>query len=156
MKSPNDPITPDEWLLRRVHLSSFKLPLGSGLQYGSFVPRGKKSRCPDDTGISLYRAVCLPAAESVLAGIEDEVKRRQNGVVRVMVSEISALGLEVVIEHDAPDDPAAGIPGHVVIPQLTGAAWEDPEKKRRLKVVIERLAEIAGRPENVLVMPSAE
>lgn len=154
MKSPTDPITPDEWLLRRVHVSSFKQPLGSGLQYGSFVPRGKKSYCPDDTGISLYRAECLRGAECILAGIADEAKRRQNGVVRVRVSALYELGLEVLIEHDDPDDPTAGIPGHVVIPQLTGPAYEDATKKPRLKVVIERLSEIAGQPENVLIIPA--
>lgn len=154
MKTPDEPISPDEWLLRRVHANSFLQPLGTGLKSSAFVPRDDRSKNPDTTGISLYRAECVPRPESVLGAIQDESKRRKNGVVRVSVRDIHALGLRVVREDDQNPDVRLRIAGHVVIPELSSGAYSDLGQKPRLKVVIARLAEKAGERENVLILPT--
>lgn len=54
MKSEDDPITDDEWLLRRVRVEKFrtnKLPVVSP---NAFEPR-IRGRDPDGDGISLHR-----------------------------------------------------------------------------------------------------
>jgi hypothetical protein len=153
MKPPDEPISTDEWLVRRVHVNTFLKPLGTGLQDGAFVPRGEGSQRPDRTGISLYRLDCLVTPSDALASIVDEEKRRKTGLVRVSVSDIYRQSLSVKIEHDDNEDEALRIPGHVVIPELSFTCYADKTKKARLKVVIHELTKIGGDNANVLVWP---
>jgi hypothetical protein len=58
MKSEHDPITDEEWLLRRVRKEQFRTEKTPIISPNAFEPR-IKGQDPDTDGISLYRAQCL-------------------------------------------------------------------------------------------------
>lgn len=108
MKPESSPIDDDEWLLRIVFEDRFR-PDGVSLSPRTFEPR--EGRSPDTDGISLFRESCLDKPADVLA-ILPEDKKPKNGVVRIKVSLLKALGFTVEPKKDEK------LPGHVVVPQL--------------------------------------
>ena len=58
LKDENDPITPDEWFLRRVHCDKFRTDKTPLISPNAFEPR-IKGRDPDKDGISLFRCAVL-------------------------------------------------------------------------------------------------
>lgn len=143
MKEESDPITDDEWLLRRVHRD--RMPGGS-VTDAAFAPR-IKGRDPDTNGISLYRESCLDDPFDILATVADD-KRNAVGIVRVSVARLKALGLSVRSDHDD------RVKGHVVIPELNASDYE--AKKSAFTYVKLQLSEQANEPDNILKRPSEE
>jgi hypothetical protein len=63
MKHEFDPVTDDEWLLRRVHRQYFRNDPNLLISPSAFEPR-VKGREPDVDGISLFRLACLAMRQS--------------------------------------------------------------------------------------------
>lgn len=147
MKPETDPISDDEWLLRRVPMDRFrthKLPVVSS---NAFEPRvGPKAREPDIDGISFYREACLSNPEAILSMLTPE-KQAQYGIVRVRVAFIKSLSMSIEIK---PDD---RILGHVVIPEMNSARYEDKQIKVSIKQIMLKLAEEASKDENIVRQP---
>jgi hypothetical protein len=144
MKSETDPITGDEWLLRRVRVEKYqtnKVPIVSP---NAFEPR-VKGREPDTDGISLYRAACLSDPSEVLATVAPE-RRHEYEIVRVRVSALESLGLSV---QSMPDE---RIKGHVVIPELNATAYS--AEKARFTPIKLQLATEASKAENIVRQPN--
>jgi hypothetical protein len=143
MKSEVDPITDDEWLLRRVHRERFRTDRVPVISPNAFEPR-VKGRDPDTDGISLYRAACLADSAQVLATIAPQ-RMREFGIVRISVSFLKSLNLSV---QSRPDERVAG---HVVIPQLN--ARDYASNKAQFTPIKEKLATEASKEENILRQP---
>lgn len=147
MKSETDPITDDEWLLRRIWHERFRPDqLGCVVSPNAFAPRlrGPKVREPDIDGISLYRLSCLSTAEDVLTPVRQN-RRHLYAVVRIPASFVRSLKLTL---QPLPDP---HVKGQVVIPELNADDYER-DSKTWLPVLL-KLAEEAGRPENILIRP---
>ncbi|MDW8224283.1 MAG: hypothetical protein RMJ82_15180, partial [Gemmatales bacterium] len=135
MKHEQEPISRDEWLLRRVHVQYFRPGRFTVISPNAFEPR-LRGRAPDTNGISLFRAACLPSPEELLNAITPD-KRKDYGVVRISVEFIKSLGLSVV------SLPVPDLPGHVVIPELNASAYA--ADKSRFTPMKMRLAEAASQ-----------
>ncbi len=145
MKAETDPITDDEWLLRRVRVEQFrtdKLPI---ISPNAFEPR-IKGRDLDTDGISLYRAACLADPSEALATVAAD-HRHENGIVRIPVSWLRSLGLTVKSKSDS------RIKGHVVIPELNAADYKSD--KARFTFIKEQLAIAASQAENIVRQPGS-
>jgi hypothetical protein len=147
MKAETDPITDDEWLLRRVRVEQFRTDKVPIISPNAFEPRGVKARDPDTDGISLYRAACLVDPSEILATIPPE-RRHECGIVRIAVSSLRSLRLSVVSK---PND---RIKGHVVIPELNCADYV--ADKARFTPIKERLAVMASADENIVKQPERD
>src|SRR4051812_39735784 len=115
MKSEDEPITDDEFLLRRVHRDRFPSEKVPFVSPNAFEPR-IKGQDIDSDGISLYREACLEKADEILADVSEQ-KRRDAGIVKVSVAFIRSLGMTV---KPSP----TGIKGHVVLPELNAAEYK--------------------------------
>lgn len=71
VKQESDPITPDEWLIRRVHLDQFRTGKDPYVSPKAFRPRVNGDQ-PDTDGISLFRLTCLRDEHDILEMIADE------------------------------------------------------------------------------------
>ena len=143
MKAETDPITDDEWLLRRVRHDQFRTDDLPVISPNAFQLR-LKGREPDTRGISLHRESCLANPEDVLATISED-KRPGTGIVRIPVSLLRSLGISAVIELDD------RVLGHVVIPQLNSADYA--LDKARFTPIKLRLATVASQPGNIVKAP---
>ncbi len=143
MKNEADPISEEEYLLRRVHEDRFKNDRNSTHSQGAFEPR-TTGRDQDKEGISLYREDCLNDPSQVLETMAPE-KRGKSGVVRVPVSALKAMGLSVVPSKDE------RVPGHVVIPELNSIEYA--AKKAEFTPVLKELAQIASLDDNICLRP---
>lgn len=130
---PDGPVTPDEFVLRRVHKNHFDPALPVPVQ-----PVSTRPTASDDTGLSVYREAHYPGNPAgILAQVED-AKKSNYYVCRVRVADLDALGLTVRPEQ-GPDD----LPGHCVIPELNRPAYD--ADKAALADQILALAELLGR-----------
>lgn len=155
IKSQDDPITDDEVLLRRVHINRLpRFPLSEEVEYAAFVPRSRKSRSPDDGGISLHRLACQSHPTDVLRMVVDPIKLLENGVVAVTVTEVRALGLEVRRADDRNEKEDLRVFGHVVIPQINCDDYYAPGRDAFLDNAIEGLRKCVNVPGRLLVKPS--
>lgn len=145
-KEETEPITDDEWLYRRVHATRFRTNDSPYVSPSAFEPRIRGEDIDED-GISLFRADCLETADDILALIHDSAKRNANGVVKVLVSEIRAIGMSVR------STPRKDIRGHVSIPELSSAAFRDKDMRQKCKEWIYRLAEFASPDERIVLQP---
>ena len=145
MKSEDDPVTDDEWLLRRVRVEQFRTDKLPVISPNAFEPR-IKGRDPDTDGISLYRATCLADPSDILATISSE-RLHEYGIVRLQVSFLKSLNLTVLSK---PDD---RVKGHVVIPELNSGNYESD--KARFTAIKVKLAAEASKDENILRQPQA-
>lgn len=143
MKNESDPITDDEWLLRRVHKSRFKTERTPIISPSAFEPR-IEGRDPDVDGISLYREACVASPEDILATVPED-KRPDQGIVRISVAALRQLNFAV---HSNPD---ARIPGHVVIPELNSENFSTA--KASYTPALLDLAAIASQDENIVRRP---
>ena len=144
MKLETEPITDDEWLLRRVRFDRFrtnKVPL---ISPNAFEPR-VKARDIDYDGISLYREACLESVDEVLATI-DVAFWPEFGIVKISVALMKTLGLT---PKYTPDD---RVRGHVVLKELNADAYLADKPACRDTML--RLAEMASLPENIVRRPT--
>lgn len=74
-------------------------------------------------------------------------KQAQYGIVRVRVAFIKSLSMSIEIK---PDD---RILGHVVIPEMNSARYEDKQIKVSIKQIMLKLAEEASKDENIVRQP---
>lgn len=144
MKDESEPITSDEWLLRRVQRVRFRTDRVPRISPNSFAPR-TSGRDIDTEGISLYRAACLGDPSEILATSPPEEWANQ-GIVRIPVSLLVSLGLSV---RSSPD---AQVKGHVVVPELN--ADRMLAEKRVVLALLEPLATEASLEENILREPA--
>ena len=144
MKSEDDPITDDEWLLRRVRVERVRTDQTPLVSPNAFEPR-IKGRDRDTDGISLYRAACVGDPSDILATV-DPGRRHEYGIVRIPVSLVESLAFSV---RSVPVDE---IKGHVTIPQLNADDYE--ADKSRFTSIKYQLAVEASRAENILKRPS--
>lgn len=143
MKSESDPISEDEWLLRRVRIERFRTDKTPIISPNAFEPRTKGNDI-DHNGISLYREACLSSATDILANINPE-RHQEIGIVRIPVSIFTSLKLSVV------SDPDPHVLGHVVIPELNAGAYESA--KGKFTAIKERLACVASETSNIVKHP---
>jgi len=140
MKLETEPISDDEWLLRRVHIQMFRTDV-TPLSPNAFRPVTKGTHV-DNAGISLFREACQQNSEDILRLMSPE-RQADNGIVRLRVSDLKKIKLSVVA------DPISDIPGHVVIPELNAQVYENDKKS--LLPVMAQLAEIGN--DNILRWP---
>lgn len=143
MKPENDPITDDEWLLRRVWRDRFRTEKIPIISPGAFEPRFKGHHIDSD-GISLYREACLDDPADTLAEVAGD-KRNSTGIVRLSVLFLKSLGLT------AANRPRPGIKGHVVIPELNSDDYK--AAKGRFTPILKALADEASKDENIVRRP---
>src|SRR5262245_19477377 len=115
MKSEDEPITDDEWLLRRVWRDRFRTESIPIISPDAFAPRCAGRDIVAD-GISLYRNACVALPYDILAEVT-EGKREDTGIVCVSVAFSKSLKLTVVSRPQPP------ISGHVIIPELNAQAY---------------------------------
>lgn len=143
MKDEAEPITEDEWLLRRVYHDKFRTDKVPHISPSAFEPR-VKGRDPDTTGISLYRAACMADPAEALATVAAD-RRHEFALVRIPMTLLRQLGLSARIERDD------RIKGHVVIPELNA---NDFKANKSLFTPIQlALAEEASKDENIVLRP---
>lgn len=143
MKAESEPISDDEWLLRRVPGDRFRTEKVPLISPNAFEPRNSKARDPDWDGISLYRQACLELPDEILEVLAED-KRKFTGIVKIQAGELRRLGLDIISSPGT-------IKGHVVIPQLnTRDYFADKEKYTDLKLEI---AKLASRPDSIVKSP---
>jgi hypothetical protein len=145
MKPETDPITDDEWLLRRVRVERFRTDKTPIISPNAFEPR-VKGRDIDHDGISLYRESCLSAPADILATVAED-KRHEYGIVRIPVSLLRTLNLTVESHQDS------RVLGHVVIPELNATAYA--ADRAPFTPTLLRLAEAASEDANIVRRPAA-
>lgn len=143
MKAESEPISDDEYLLRRVHYTKFRNDRSPLISPNAFEPR-TKGRDIDSDGISLYRMSCLDNWSEVLTHVSQD-KLIEIGVVKLQAAFLSGLGLSFTIK------PVTDIKGHVVIPELNAHDYEI-DKSRFVSVKL-YLAEEGSRLENIVRWP---
>lgn len=144
MKDETDPITDDEWFLRRVRVEKFRTDKVPTISPNAFEPR-VKGRDPDTDGISLYRESCLASPDEVLAPVAED-RRHEYGIVRIPYSLLKSHNLTVRIVRDD------RVKGHVVIPELNASDYE--ADKARFTPIKDRLAAVASEDQNILRSPT--
>jgi hypothetical protein len=139
LKDENEPIQPDESVVRLIWQDFFRPELALPIQPGAFEPRKNET-----DGISVFRLACLNDARDALAVIAEE-KREKYAIAVVPIAELSALGLTI--------QPAriAKVPGHAVLLELNIVACK--ADKARCKTLQKSLAVIASR--NILHRPAS-
>jgi hypothetical protein len=142
-KSESEPVSEDEWLLRRVRKERVKRNRVPMIGPAAFEPR-INGRDPDVDGISLFRLACLNDVMELIENIAPE-KRTLQGIVRVPVALIRSLGLTIDVK------PVSFVPGHVVLREINASAFANREDW--LPAVLEELAKAASEPGNVLIWP---
>lgn len=149
MKQETDPITEDEWLIRRVHRDQFRIGKDPYVSPKAFRPRVEGDQ-PDTDGISLFRLACLRDENDILGMIPDQQKRKAIGFVRVQVAELTKLGLSVK------RTPIDAIRGHVSVPELDADAMSDKTKQSQINGWMNKLAELASQDGRILRDPKAD
>lgn len=145
-KQETEPISDEEWLYRRIHATRFRTNQSPYVSPSAFEPRTKGDD-QDVDGISLFRADCLEQAADILDLIADSEKRNANGIVKILVAEIRAIGLSVI------STPRKQIRGHVSIPELSSIAFRDSVLRQKCKDWMHRLATLASPEERIVLQP---
>lgn len=131
MTDQQDPISPDEYVLRRIpkDKNRYDPSLNEPVQRIAFEPSKW-----DIDGISVFRERFVSATDLAKAGTNN------NGycVARLSVSNLFALGLTIV--PDPRDDQP---PGHALIPELSIS--EMKQNKTKCKETQRELSKLAGR-----------
>jgi hypothetical protein len=143
MKSEDEPVTDDEWLLRRVRRERFRTDSIPIISPGAFEPRFN-GRDIDVDGISLYRLACINDPADILSQVAED-KRGSIAIVRVSVAFLKSLGLTVLSR------PRPGIPGHVVLPELNADDYK--ANKGKFTPILKELADEASKDENIVRRP---
>lgn len=135
MEAEEAPLSLDEYLLRRIPADWCDESLPIPILRAAFAPNRR-----DVDGISLFREQFIEP--QVLA----EAGRSSNGyyVARLAVKDIYDLKLTLIV------DPVAGLPGHVLIPELRLAVTRG-STKNWAKEIEHNLAKIASI--NIVLRP---
>lgn len=133
MDAEQEPVSPDEFVLRRVHKNHFDPSLPVPIQKVAVRPTER-----DTDGLSVYREREYIGNPGGILADMDEAKRGNYYIARVRVSDLRALGLSVRPER-GPDD----LPGHCVIPELNRGTYD--ANKQALADTILELAKVLGR-----------
>lgn len=139
MKGEDEPVAPDEFVLRCIWTFNYKPALDQPIVREAFEPRKDEL-----DGISIIRLACLRDAEQALDAFAVE-KRDRYAIASLPVAEIIQLGLTV--------EPARieAVPGHAVLPELNITLCRtDRAKCRRIQT---ELAAIANR--NIVRAPKS-
>jgi hypothetical protein len=137
MKNEDEPVTPDEWVIRLIWSDYYDATLVLPIQPGAFSPRKNET-----DGISVFRAACVPNPEDVLTVLAED-KRDKYAITLLSVAELTALGLNV---KPAKIDL---LPGHSVLPELNIVNWKaDKAHWRDIQKLLAALANdhIVRRP----------
>lgn len=126
-KDEHGPVSPDEYILRRVFVDHFNPALSEPVQRVAFQPNKN-----DTDGISVFRELFVTPAEIARRGPKGPSKYF---VVRLLAADIFALGLSIL-----PDPQSDQPPGHAVIQELNPKVDE-----RRSKELQRELAKLGGR-----------
>ncbi len=129
MTQESDPITAQEFVLRRIHKNQVILTSPTPIQRNAFEPKPR-----DDTGISVYREAIVSAAAVAAAG----AKAGEYYVARLAITDLIRLGLTLI-----PDPQPGELPGHCVIPELTWQSFQ--QNKQSSKEVQRNLAQLASQ-----------
>ena len=130
MKREDEPITPDEFVIRAIWTGFYNPQNPLPILATAFRPR------PDETdGISVFRAACVAKPEDVLVVFAED-KRDKYALALLPVAELLKLGLTV--------EPAKieATPGHAVLPELNCTAVSSDKAKWR--EIQNKLAELAN------------
>ena len=138
MKDEREPVTDDEFVLRRVSVDPnvVNFDLRNPVQRVAFEPHKKR----DINGISVFRELFVSPEKLAAAGPSEAGYY----IVRLLVSRITALGLTVV-----PDPDNAPLPGHALVPELDAASMRDVARRPTSKEFQLKLANLA-RPGDIL------
>ena len=124
MKSEDEPVSPDEFVIRAIWTEYYDPALPLPILSGGFTPKRNETE-----GISVFRAACVVNPEDVLV-VFGEDKRDKYALALLPVAELSALGLTV---QPAKID---AVSGHAVLPELNitaqkadKAKWRDVQKQ---------------------------
>jgi hypothetical protein len=120
MDAPQADISPDEYVLRRVHKNHYTAGLPVPVQKAAARPTEA-----DTDGLSVYLERSYHNNPSGILAQVDEAKRGSYYVARVRVAELVALGLHVRLA-EGPEH----LPGHCVIPELTREAYDNDQTGR--------------------------
>jgi hypothetical protein len=121
MKAEDEPITPDELVIRLIWKQYYNPSLALPIQQGAFSPK------PNETdGISVFRAACVASPEDVLTVFAAD---KQDGY---------AIALGPVAELAKID----AVPGHAVLPELNIVATT--AAKPRWRIIQKQLAALAN------------
>ena len=138
MKSENEPVTLDEFVLRLIWRDYYKEGEPPRISPRAFLPKPNEA-----DGISVFRAACLRNVDEVLTVVA-LAKRDLYAIVSLSVADLTSLGLSVLIA------PITTLPGHAVLPELNSVVVKsDP---RWTASVQQSLAELASH--NVLRTPT--
>ena len=133
MTDQQDPISSDEYVLRRISKDKLRYnpSLGEPITRLSFEPSKR-----DINGISVFRELFVSAETVAKAG------RGVNGccVARLRASDIIALGLTIT------PDPQDDLPGHALIPELSFQQVKN--NKFKSKEIQHKLAKLGKRQIN--------
>lgn len=147
MKDQQDPITDNEWILRRVHQSWFAPAGPTAINPYAFKPQ-IGGDLPDTTGISFYRQSCIVDFNDILAKTV-EARRPKYGIVRLPVSLLTSLGLNVERDDDV-DAPI--VLGHVIMPGINSINYS--QDKDAVLPKMKLLADYVNEHQEFLRLPS--
>lgn len=131
MKREDEPVTPDEFVLRCIWTFHYKPALAQPIVREAFEPRKDEI-----DGISVFRLACLRDAEQSLEAFTAD-KRDRYAIAALPLAEIMQLGLTV--------EPAKidVVPGHAVLPELNITLCQADRAKCR--AIQKQMATIANR-----------
>jgi hypothetical protein len=118
MKDQGDPITDDEWILRRVHRENFMTIDPPLVNPYAFRPQ-ITGRFPDTTGISFYRQTCVSNYADILAKT-DAAKRIKYGILRLPIAFLKSINLCVERNDDCAEPIVLG---HVIMPGINSIEY---------------------------------
>jgi hypothetical protein len=126
----DEDVDPGETILRRIPSEHFDASLPNPVSPNAFRPSGD-----DIDGISLYR-------EAFVSPLQVARKARRPAstyvVARLQARDVMALGLTIV--------PTPGnLPGHVSLPEINTASYNDKTSKSRVKDLNLSLAKLVGK-----------
>jgi len=149
MKDENSPVTPEEFILRRIHSDHYATNGLPVLSRKAFLPLGGKGvRHPDNDGISFTRLHCLDKAEEALAKIKPD-KLPRAGLVQVQVLALASIKLTAI----ASPQPESGLLGHCHIPEINFPDYIKPEFTAKIDEYITALTSICSQLESIVVIP---
>jgi hypothetical protein len=147
MKSQDEPIANDEWLLRRVHQDNFSEDRTTIIPH-AFRPQ-MGGRNPDVTGISFYRQDCLNSDREILEKT-NVTKRQRYGIVRLPVYFLSSIGFSVIRDDDT-ELPI--VLGHVVIPEINSLNYS--QNKDVILARMKSLSDFVNESNEIILVPSS-
>lgn len=134
MSEGASPIGPNEIVLRRIFVGQgcYEQDKTPPVQRGAFLPSPR-----DVDGISFYLESMISPSEVAAAA---EKPASCYIVASLTAGDLYALNLTLI-----PTDEPGDLPGHVISPEINLASYNDSAKRRRIKEITKRLAEIASQ-----------